>query len=62
MSIPTTQKAAVFDEPGKVSTQVVDLPVPEPGPGEVLVNLYVGSTFDAPKLIPGQDTLWRLPF
>ena len=37
--IPQTQKAVVYDDPGKVSTKVVDLPVPEPGPGEVLINL-----------------------
>lgn len=41
MEIPTTQKAIVYDEPGKLSTKVTDLPVPEPGPGEVLINLYV---------------------
>lgn len=37
--IPKTQKAVVYDDPGKVSTKVVDLPVPEPGPGDVLINL-----------------------
>ncbi|KAE8336593.1 hypothetical protein BDV24DRAFT_178477 [Aspergillus arachidicola] len=40
MEIPTTQKALVYDEPGTVSTKLVDLPVPEPGQGEeVLVPL-----------------------
>lgn len=41
VEIPTKQKAAVYDEPGKVSTKVVEIDVPEPGHGEVLINLYV---------------------
>lgn len=39
--IPTKQKAAIYDNPGTVSTKIVEIDVPEPGPGEVLVNLYV---------------------
>lgn len=39
--IPKKQKAAIYDEPGSVSTKVVELDVPEPGTGEVLINLYV---------------------
>lgn len=42
--IPKTQKAAVYDQPGTVSTKIVDLEVPEPGAGEVLINLYVWYT------------------
>lgn len=37
--IPKKYKAVVYDEPGKVSTKVVELDTPEPGPGEVLINL-----------------------
>ncbi|EGE01351.1 alcohol dehydrogenase [Trichophyton equinum CBS 127.97] len=37
--IPTHAKAAVYDKPGSVSTKVVMVEVPEPGPDEVLVNL-----------------------
>jgi len=37
--LPKKYKAVVYDEPGKVSTKVVDLDMPEPGPGEVLINL-----------------------
>lgn len=37
--IPKKYKAVIYDEPGKVSTKVVELDTPEPGPGEVLVNL-----------------------
>jgi hypothetical protein len=39
--IPKKYKAVVYDEPGKVSTKVVELDTPEPGPGEVLIHLYV---------------------
>ncbi|KIW06511.1 uncharacterized protein PV09_02944 [Verruconis gallopava] len=37
--LPKTYKAAVYDQPGKISTKIVDLEMPEPGPGEVLINL-----------------------
>lgn len=40
MEIPSVQKAIIYDEPGTLSTQVIGLPVPEPGPGEVLIHLY----------------------
>ncbi|OQE32321.1 hypothetical protein PENSTE_c001G07869 [Penicillium steckii] len=39
VDIPKKQKAVVFDQPGKVSTKVVEIDVPEPGNGEVLINL-----------------------
>lgn len=39
--IPKKQKAAVFDQPGTVSTKVVEIDVPEPGAGQVLINLLV---------------------
>jgi hypothetical protein len=39
--LPKTYKACVYDQPGKISTKVVSLDVPEPGPGEVLVKLSV---------------------
>ncbi|KAJ5605333.1 hypothetical protein N7510_010487 [Penicillium lagena] len=38
--IPNIQKAVVYDKPGTISTKVVEIPVPEPGNGEVLINLY----------------------
>lgn len=38
--IPAKQKAVIYDQPGTVSTKVVELDVPEPGTGEVLINLY----------------------
>ncbi|OJJ42936.1 hypothetical protein ASPZODRAFT_28793 [Penicilliopsis zonata CBS 506.65] len=39
MTLPATYKAAIYDQPGTISTKVVDLDLPEPGVGEVLVNL-----------------------
>ncbi|KAL9603386.1 MAG: hypothetical protein Q9219_001248 [cf. Caloplaca sp. 3 TL-2023] len=39
VDIPKQYKAAVYDEPGKISTKVQTLDTPEPGPGEVLINL-----------------------
>lgn len=39
MSIPKKYKACIYDKPGEVSTKVVELDTPEPGPGEVLINL-----------------------
>ena len=42
--IPKKQKAVIYDNPGTVSTKVVEIDVPEPGPGEVLINLYVRAS------------------
>ncbi|KAI1946088.1 hypothetical protein LOZ57_003839 [Ophidiomyces ophidiicola] len=39
VEIPKQAKAAVYDNPGNVSTQVTMVDVPEPGTGEVLINL-----------------------
>ncbi|OAA58776.1 Alcohol dehydrogenase superfamily, zinc-type [Cordyceps fumosorosea ARSEF 2679] len=39
MEIPATYKAAVYDEPGTISTKIVELPTPEPGEGQVLIKL-----------------------
>ena len=39
--IPKQFKACVYDEPGKISTKIETLHTPEPGHGEVLINLYV---------------------
>ena len=39
--IPKQFKACVYDEPGKNSTKIETLQTPEPGHGEVLINLYV---------------------
>ncbi|KAK8200250.1 alcohol dehydrogenase 2 [Phyllosticta capitalensis] len=37
--LPKKYKAIVFDKPGSHSTKLVELDMPEPGPGEVLINL-----------------------
>ncbi|KAF2036077.1 GroES-like protein [Setomelanomma holmii] len=39
VEIPKKYKAAVYDKPGSISTKIEELDVPEPGPGEVLINL-----------------------
>ncbi|KAL8942377.1 MAG: hypothetical protein Q9216_001697 [Gyalolechia sp. 2 TL-2023] len=39
VEIPKQYKAAVYDEPGKVATKIETLDTPEPGPGEVLINM-----------------------
>ena len=41
MTVTPKQKAAIYDQPGSVSTKVVEIDVPEPGSGEVLINLFV---------------------
>lgn len=45
VEIPKTYKAAVYDKPGSISTKVETLETPEPGPGQVLINLYVSFFF-----------------
>ncbi|KAJ6109567.1 hypothetical protein N7486_001802 [Penicillium sp. IBT 16267x] len=37
--IPQKQKAVIYDQPGTVSTKVVEIDVPQPGDGQVLINL-----------------------
>ncbi|KAL4893146.1 chaperonin 10-like protein [Aspergillus ambiguus] len=39
MTIPKTHKAVVYDKPGEVSTGIVDIITPAPGPGQVLVKI-----------------------
>lgn len=41
IATPTRNKAVVYDKPGSISTKIVDLDIPEPGPGEVLLRLCV---------------------
>lgn len=38
--VPTQHKAVIYNKPGTLSTKVVLLDTPEPGPGQVLINLY----------------------
>lgn len=58
--IPKKQKAAVFDQPGTVSTKVVEIDVPEPGAGEVLINLLVYPT--RPFALFQSNTSSKIPF
>ncbi|KAF2689119.1 GroES-like protein [Lentithecium fluviatile CBS 122367] len=39
VGLPKKYKAIVYDKPGTISTKIEELDMPEPGPGEVLVNL-----------------------
>lgn len=50
--LPKTYKAAVYDEPGKLSTKVVEKEVPEPAAGDVLIKLYVRTV--------AVDLIWYL--
>lgn len=43
VEVPKKYKALVYDNPGTISTKIEELDTPEPGTGEVLVNLYVLS-------------------
>lgn len=40
-ALPKTYRACIYDSPGKISTKVVDLDMPEPGAAQVLIKLYV---------------------
>lgn len=39
VQVPQKHKAAVYNDPGKISIEVKEIETPQPGPGEVLVNL-----------------------
>lgn len=39
VELPKKYKAAVYDKPGSISTKIEELDMPEPGAGEVLINL-----------------------
>ena len=43
VELPKQYRACVYDSPGTISTKVETLDMPEPSPGEVLIQLYVGS-------------------
>jgi propanol-preferring alcohol dehydrogenase len=43
IDLPNQHKAAVYDKPGAVSTEVKLIDTPEPGYGQVLINLSVAK-------------------
>ncbi|KAF4313121.1 Alcohol dehydrogenase superfamily zinc-containing [Botryosphaeria dothidea] len=47
--IPKKYKAVIYDKPGTLSTKVVELDTPEPGPGEVLINFWSQLPFPTPE-------------
>lgn len=60
-NIPKKYKAAVYDKPGTISTKIEELDMPEPGPGEVLVNLSHSGVCHSDMGIMTQS--WKhLPF
>lgn len=42
-ALPSKYKAAVYDQPGKISTKIVELDMPEPAAGDVLIKLYANT-------------------
>ncbi|KFH42540.1 Alcohol dehydrogenase-like protein [Hapsidospora chrysogenum ATCC 11550] len=40
-SVPEKHRAVVYDKPGELSTKVVEIDTPEPGPGQVLIRIGV---------------------
>lgn len=38
-ALPAKYKAVIFDKPGELSTKVVELDMPEPAAGDVLIKL-----------------------
>jgi propanol-preferring alcohol dehydrogenase len=55
--LPKKYKAAVYDKPGTISTKIVELDMPEPGPGEVLIHLYVIHSALSLLTLPMSSTL-----
>ncbi|KAM5354545.1 hypothetical protein ACJ41O_001192 [Fusarium nematophilum] len=45
-AVPKQHKAVVYDKPGTISTKIVSIDTPEPGPGELLINLQEGVCFN----------------
>lgn len=41
----TVNRAIIYSDPPSTATQVVELPIEKPGPGQVLVRLYVSLVF-----------------
>ena len=39
VEVPKKHKAVVYDKPGSISTKIEEIDTPEPGVGEILVNL-----------------------
>jgi propanol-preferring alcohol dehydrogenase len=43
--IPKKYKACIYDKPGTISTQIVELDTPSPGAGDVLIRLVPSLPF-----------------
>lgn len=54
-ALPSKYKAAIYDQPGEISTKVVELDMPEPAAGDVLIKLYANTMMVLPlNQITGQ--------
>jgi propanol-preferring alcohol dehydrogenase len=49
IELPKTYKACIYDNPGSISIKIVDLDMPEPGPGDVLVKLSAPDALSNPR-------------
>jgi hypothetical protein len=45
----TVNRAVVYSNPPTIESEVVELSIPQPGPGEVLVRLYVDCCRTQPR-------------
>lgn len=54
-ALPSKYKAAIYDQPGKISTKLVDLDMPEPAAGDVLIKLYANTTMVLPQQITERE-------
>ncbi len=52
VAIPKQHKAIIFDKPGEVSTKIEMIDTPEPGQGEVLINLSAAPRTLVPPSLP----------
>jgi hypothetical protein len=50
--LPKKYKAIIYDKPGSISTKIEELDMPEPGPGEVLINLCVSLSTTFLPILP----------
>jgi hypothetical protein len=50
--LPKKYKAIIYDKPGSISTKIEELDMPEPGPGEVLINLCVSLSTTFLSILP----------
>ena len=55
-ALPSKYKAMIYDQPGKISTKLVELDMPEPAAGDVLIKLYANNIPVSPHKYFTNDT------